>query len=330
MPNQQIHTSGHQEPIISFILTYYNQPVKMLRECIESILALSLRAYEREIIIIDDGSDTSPMNELLRYDKDIVYIRQHNQGPGLARNIGLQLARGQYVQFVDGDDLLNLSAYEHCLDLVRYRGPDMVVFDKTTRQTKGSTFSDEGPMTGVEYMRNHNIHGAVWSYIFLRNLTGNLRFSSLIYREDEEFTPQLLLHARQLYYTNAKAYVYRTNSASITHKKGNRSKVKMLSDNYQALRSLQAVFASLSTSSERSAMQRRIAQMTMDYIYNIIIMTRSRHYLDRKLAIMRRDGLFPLPDKNYTSKYKWFRRLTNSSFGLKLLVNLLPFMKKER
>jgi hypothetical protein len=70
--------------------------------------------------------------------------------------------------------------------------------------------------------------------------------------------------------------------------------------------------------------------MTMDYIYNIIIMTRSRHYLDRKLAIMRRDGLFPLPDKNYTSKYKWFRRLTNSSFGLKLLVNLLPFMKKER
>ena len=68
----------------------------------------------------------------------------------------------------------------------------------------------------------------------------------------------------------------------------------------------------------------------MDYIYQVIILTRSRHYLDRKLAILRREGLFPLPDKNYTTKYKWFRRMTNSNFGLKLLVSILPLMKRER
>ena len=53
-----------QQPLVSFILTDYNLPTDMLCECIDSILRLSLRADEREIIIVDDGSDNSPMNDL--------------------------------------------------------------------------------------------------------------------------------------------------------------------------------------------------------------------------------------------------------------------------
>ena len=329
MSYQQINSQSQETQLVSFILTYYNQPIKMLFKCINSILALSLRPYEREIIIIDDGSDSSPMNELLKYGNDIIYVRQRNQGPGIARNTGLRLAKGQNVQFVDGDDQLNQAAYEHCLDIVRYQQPDMVVFDMSKRTTHGSTFNDVGPMSGNEYMRTHNIHGSACSYIFLKSIIGTLRFSSLTYREDEEFTPQLLLHAQKIYITDAKAYVYHNNSSSITHKKGKRNKIKMLSDNLQALLSLKATMASL-PQNERQAMQRRIDQLTMDYIYNIIILTRSRHYLDRKLAILKREGLFPLPDRNYTTKYKWFRRLTNSGLGLKLLVNILPLLKKER
>lgn len=319
----------NNKPIVSFILTYYNQPTKMVRECLDSILNLSLRPYEREIIIVDDGSTLCPMNDLMTYGDDIIYIRQRNQGPGIARNTGIRLASGQYLQFVDGDDLLNQAAYEHCLDIVRYSRPDMVLFDKSNRPTHGATFNDSEPMSGMEYMRNHNLRGSVWGYIFLRSMLGTLRFSTLIYREDEEFTPQLILHANRLVATDAKAYVYRRNRASITNKKGNRAKMKMLSDNLAAISHLKAIAVSLPVH-EQTALQRRIDQLTMDYIYQVIILTRSRHYLDRKLAILRREGLFPLPDKNYTTKYKWFRRLTNSDFGLKLLVSILPLMKRER
>ena len=57
MQNYQIHTSSQEtQPIVSFIITYYNLPIQMLCECIDSILALSLRSFEREIIVIDDGS----------------------------------------------------------------------------------------------------------------------------------------------------------------------------------------------------------------------------------------------------------------------------------
>ena len=51
----------------------------MLCECIDSILALSLRPFEREIIIVDDGSNVSPMNGLMQYGDEIIYIRQKNR-----------------------------------------------------------------------------------------------------------------------------------------------------------------------------------------------------------------------------------------------------------
>ena len=69
-----------QQPLVSFILTCYNLPLDMLCACIDSILKLSLRSAEREIIIVDDGSDNSPMNSLLKYGDEIIYLRQKNGG----------------------------------------------------------------------------------------------------------------------------------------------------------------------------------------------------------------------------------------------------------
>jgi len=48
------------------------------------------------------------------------------------------------------------------------------------------------------------------------------------------------------------------------------------------------------------------------------------------LEELRQQGLFPLPDRDYTQKYKWFRRMTNSALGRTILLNALPLMKKER
>ena len=120
-----------EKPLVSFVLTYFNLPVKMLCECIDSILALSLEPYEREIIVIDDGSESSPMNDLMKYGQNIIYVRQQNQGLSSARNTGIQMATGDYLQFVDSDDLLAKAPYEHCLDIIRKNRPEMVIFDFT-------------------------------------------------------------------------------------------------------------------------------------------------------------------------------------------------------
>jgi CBS-domain-containing membrane protein len=81
---------------------------------------------------------------------------------------------------------------------------------------------------------------------------------------------------------------------------------------------------------ERLALQRRVAQLTMDHIYNTIVLTRSEERLNDTLEVLHQHNLFPLPDRDYTTKYTWFRRMTNNSLGRKLLLTTLPIMKKER
>ena len=93
----------NQKKLISFIIPAYNVPVDMLRACIESIGELSLRPFEREIIVVDDGSDKSPLAALGMLADDIIYIRQKNQGVAVARNMGLKMAESELVQFIDAD-----------------------------------------------------------------------------------------------------------------------------------------------------------------------------------------------------------------------------------
>ena len=68
----------------------------------------------------------------------------------------------------------------------------------------------------------------------------------------------------------------------------------------------------------------------MDYLYNIILLTRNRHYLDRRIAELHAIGLYPLPKRDYTRKYIWFRRLINTEIGISMLMRAIPLMKKER
>ena len=112
-------TDNTRQPLVSFIVTCYNLPVDMLCECIDSILKLNLKTAEREIIVVDDGSDVSPMNDLLKYGDDIIYVRQKNNGVSVARNTAMAMAKGQYIQLLDGDDCLLKVPYDYCLDLIR-------------------------------------------------------------------------------------------------------------------------------------------------------------------------------------------------------------------
>lgn len=319
------------KPLISFIITYYNLPVQMLLECIDSILALSLRPFEREIIIIDDGSDQSPINDLMRYGDDIIYVRQKNGGVSVARNKGMDIATGTYIQFVDGDDQLITAPYEQCLDIVRYQqNVDMVLFDFSPDAHVETIPESVLPVNGSTYMRNNNIHGAAWGYLFRQTIRGELVFTPHIqYGEDEEFTAQLLLRAETIYPLKAKAYLYHNHEASVTHQNDPISKQKRLDDSFNIIKSLNSTTDKLAHT-DRLAMQRRIAQLTMDYIYNIIVMTRSPKELDQRVKSLYENGLFPLPDQSYTTKYKWFRRMTNSKLGMKVLLYTLPHIKHER
>ena len=319
-----------QQPLVTFIITYYNQPMSLLCECVNSILALSLRDFEREIILIDDGSEVSPMNGLMQYENDIVYVRQKNQGLSMARNAGINMARGQYLQFVDADDHLIQAAYEHCLDIIRYQKEvDMVMFDFTSNKDSQSAFDDLPVMSGSDYMRTNNIHGTAWGYLFKLTTLGKLRFTPGIWHEDEEFTPQLLLRAEHICVTNAKAYFYFKRPGTITTYCDEASKQKRFDDLSGVIDRLNYL-ADRVPQTDRLALQRRIAQLTMDYIYQIIIQQRSQKALNACIDELSSKGLFPLPDRDYSQKYKWFRKMTNTRLGRTILLSTLPLLRPER
>jgi hypothetical protein len=335
MHQQQIHTPLQEtQPLVSFIVACYDLPIPLLCECINSILALSLSESEREIIIVDDGSETSPINALTQYGDDIIYVRQHHAGVSVARNRGLQMARGRYIQMIDGDDCLLQNPYDHCLDLLRnsQQPIDVILFDftKTLPSKVKESYHDSSLMSGSEYMRNHSIHGTACGCLFRQAVRSELAFTPGIeYGEDEEFTAQLLVRAEVICVTDAQAYYYRQRKTSAVHQQDDSKKTKRLNDSLEVICNLHLMEDRM-PHNDRLALQRRVAQLTMDYIYNTIMLTHSRKALDSCLEELRQHGLFPLPDRDYTQKYKWFRRMTNSAFGRTILLNTLPFMKRER
>ena len=326
MQTQQTYTQDIQAPLVSFIITTYNLPIQYLKECIDSILQLSLNAKEREIILVDDGSDICPLNEMAEYLQDIIYLRQPNQGVSVARNYGMQIAKGNFIQFVDGDDYLIQTAYEHCLDIVRYHQPDIVTFNFANSKAKEEVpYELPTPISGTEYLNKHNLHGSACSYIFRHNIIGSLQFTpGIVYGEDEEFTPQLFLRAERIFKMETEAYYYRENPNSVTHQMDHEKISQKMDNSLEVILHLQKLLDKIPVA-ERQALNRRIAQLSMDYLVNNIRLKHSLIALNHAIKELRKHGLYPLPDKEYTKKYMMFRKMIGTYVGR---MALLFFIKK--
>ncbi len=312
-------------PLVSFVLPCYNVPLEQLKECLDSILSLSLKESEREILLIDDGSNTPVIEDIKEYSNSIIYIRQENKGLSVARNTGLSASTGCYIQFIDSDDKLISKTYESCLQIIKKEHPDMVLFQFTQKDFKNSTGSREqiDLTDGVHYMLSHNIHGSAWGYIFLKDIARGLNFTPGILHEDEEFTPQLLLRAKKIYVTSFLAYFYRKRSGSITRDLSKENLNKRFLD-------LEGVILRLKEKSlelphePKLALERRVAQLTMDYLYNVARFTHNISILEEHIEKLREKGLFPLPNKNYTKTYTIFRRILNNTLLRNLFVLIAP------
>src|SRR5690349_14699879 len=90
-----------QNPLVSIILPVYNGE-RFLAQAIESALAQTYSRYE--LVVVDDGS-TDASGEIARSYEQVSYIWQKNGGSGAARNRGLEAISGDYVAFLDADDL---------------------------------------------------------------------------------------------------------------------------------------------------------------------------------------------------------------------------------
>jgi glycosyltransferase involved in cell wall biosynthesis len=107
--------------LVSTIIPVYNRP-RLVREAIESVLAQTYRPIE--ILVVDDGStDDTPetIKRMMAEHSQIKFLQQENAGPGAARQNGLDTAHGEFIQFLDSDDLLRPNKFEWQVDQLRVR-----------------------------------------------------------------------------------------------------------------------------------------------------------------------------------------------------------------
>ncbi len=297
----------------------------MLLECVGSILAVNIPDNEREIILVDDGSTTPPIATLERYGERIRYFRQENMGLSVARNAGIRLAQGEYIQFVDGDDRLVPECYDTVVARLKgdenavgvTKGTDILLFrltskehDKAVEKTTKTVYLHT---TGRRFLQEKNLRASACSYLFRREILGDLRFEDGIYHEDELFTPLLFCRAGNITLSSASAYYYRQRNASITNTTEDRHIEKRFEDFFSVIMRLK----DLSESTEYKVLTRRIDQLCMDFLYNTAAITGDYGKFRNAANRLRTKRLFPLPLHFYTLKYFCFCVLTRTIWGFR-------------
>lgn len=224
---------------VSIIIPAYNAETTIAR-CIDSILNQTLKEFE--LIIIDDGSADKTGAICTAYDDDrIRYYRKENGGPSSARNMGLSLARGEYVGFVDADDYISPDMYEKMYAAASEKGADICVCDynifKPTGQTTYSDllrsgYFDRSQMQqevlpaffGVISPEGDICHQdwCVWRRLFRRSMLAEngLQFDETLYNsEDGLFSYQATECADSIVYLkNQFLYQYQLTANSLTRK----------------------------------------------------------------------------------------------------------------
>lgn len=319
------HVTG--TPLLSFVIPVWNVPEAMLKRSIASILALPLHEGEYEVIVVDDGSDKPVVLPDVPQAVSLRLVRIAHSGLARARNVGLTCARGVYMQMLDGDDYL-LPAYIKIVDMVRAREASVIGFDYT-RVRPETVLPDVAPRlplnrqvfavtSGADYMRTHNLRDGACGYAFMRCLATDLDYPEGVTHEDVVFTARLFLKAPSVLVLPIAPYAYTVRTASITQSADKAVLQRRLNDQLTAIRSLHQDM-SVRSGGERVALQRKVAQLGMDIIYNTAVFTHSLAQVERMVKTMYADGLMPLPLQFYTGLYFLFALLSRCRAGRALL-----------
>lgn len=211
---------------LSLIIPMYNVE-NYIAECINSIQ--SQITDEIEVIIIDDGSiDNSRqiLDEILfklpkNKSKQFKVFSQTNQGQSAARNFGITQAKGDYIAFVDSDDILNERYFQKTISVLKTDEPDILrisfqrflnIPNEIVESESFLSYDGLKPINDnllIEMFNQGNWY--IYLYIFKKSLIINERFQEGVYFEDAILVPKLLLKAKNIYFLNKVLYLYRTN-----------------------------------------------------------------------------------------------------------------------
>lgn len=242
-------TEKINRPYFSVILPIYNVE-DWLRECVESVLAQIFKDYE--LILVDDGASDSSGSICDAYARDyshITVIHKENGGLSSARNAGFDVARGEYIWWVDSDDRIEKDALEKLWRASRELCPDMIKFayyrsgEKCKEQKIAVSPGVYSRSRGLDELVDAAFfHGgkfclSAWSHVYRRDFLSENRLGFVSERltgsEDYVFNLQALTAAGSVVVLEDALYYYRLRLGSLS-----RNYRQGLDEKYGVLREL--------------------------------------------------------------------------------------------
>lgn len=220
---------GKGQDLVSIIIPAYNVENYIYR-CVHSLMQ---QTYEKiEIIIIDDGSTDSTgeiCNQLCEKDKRIIYVKKKNEGQGIARNFGIDIAKGEFITFADADDWCCAEYVEKMYSSMVKFHTDICVCGKygVKLDREGNIISQKiieqwmQPEERLEIQKNkdliYRIKFSLWSKMFRRDLfvKNNIKQPGHKF-ENNTVIPMLVSKAEALSMVDEPLYYYWMNRESST------------------------------------------------------------------------------------------------------------------
>lgn len=196
---------------VSVIIPVYNSE-NYLEKCLSSILTQTLT--DIEIILIDDGSTDSSLEIIKQYSKkynNVKYKTKENEGQAVARNIGIEMATGEFISFVDSDDYIESTMLEKLYTKAQKEDSDIVICDYIEQ------YSNKKILRKSLYVDSDNLKKRyilcvagpcskiIKTEIFKQN---NIRFLENNIYEDLAIIPSLALYTNKICYCEEALYYY--------------------------------------------------------------------------------------------------------------------------
>lgn len=206
---------------VSVIIPVY-QVENYLERAVDSVLAQTLQ--EKEIILVDDGSEDASPEICDRYAQQypglIHVVHKVNEGLGMARNTGLNIARGEYVAFLDSDDTVEPEMYEQMYEKAIAEDNDIVMCDvriiyvEENRVSVVSSYPNETVDLSDYIVNGNNITYSV-NKLYKRNLWDENRYEKMLF-EDIALIPALVTRTPRIGYIKEAFYNYYRRANTIS------------------------------------------------------------------------------------------------------------------
>ena len=210
----------------SVVIPVYNSR-QFLQQCLDSIFAQSFSDFE--VICVDDGS-TDDSNELLseyalNY-PNVKVLRQQHSGQGTARNLGVTLARGEYVKFVDADDYLHPDALKVLYDAAKKTDVDITVCKAYCVNESGTQITplkmwnhlsgscSKSDIVNIDFF-NNACSPVLWDKLVKSDIVKRCLSPSLERGQDFVTLIKYLSFSNSILFLDEKLYYYRHHSSSV-------------------------------------------------------------------------------------------------------------------